>query len=218
MNNKISDIAFLFDLDGVILDSERRYSKIWYDIEQDYPTGITDFPRVIKGTTLHDILDRYFPAPEVRDEVVRRCIEAEKQMKFDYMPGAAELLDTLNAKGIPCALVTSSDKAKMDSLNRQIPELLPKFNAIVDGDMVLHGKPDPEPYLTGARVLSVSPRHCAVIEDALTGIAAGNAAGAYVIGMSDTLGRKAITRLADEVYDLLSEIPVDHIIRILRDR
>ena len=54
MNNKISDIAFLFDLDGVILDSERRYSKIWYDIEQDYPTGITDFPRVIKGTTLHD--------------------------------------------------------------------------------------------------------------------------------------------------------------------
>ena len=42
MNNKISDIAFLFDLDGVILDSERRYSKIWYDIEQDYPTGITD--------------------------------------------------------------------------------------------------------------------------------------------------------------------------------
>lgn len=218
MNIEMQDIGFLFDLDGVLLDSERSYTRIWADIERDYPTGVKDFPRVIKGSTLTDILNRYFPDPEVSEAVARRCIEAEKDLEFHYMPGAEALLAELKRRGIPRALVTSSDEAKMETLRKKLPDIFGWFNALVYGDMVTHGKPAPEPYLKGAELIGVDPKRCVVVEDALTGIASGHGAGCYVIGVSDTLGREAITGKADIVVDTLDEISVDAVCEILEKR
>lgn len=215
MNNPLT-IGFLFDLDGVLIDSERRYTRIWEEIERDYPTGIPDFPRVIKGTTLHNILDRYYPDPAVRNAVESRCLEAEKEMEYAYMPGAEKLLKELRDKQIPMCLVTSSDATKMESLRRKFPQIFFWFNAIVDGDMVTHGKPDPEPYLLGAHMIDLPAQQCIVVEDAITGMKAGHAAGAYIVGMTDTLGREAVTPYADIVLDSLEQLNVAELIESRR--
>lgn len=207
-------IGFLFDLDGVLLDSERTYTEIWADINRVHPTGVENFPRVIKGKTLADILSIYFPDEAVAEDVMKRCIEAEKHIEFHYMPGAVELLERLKALDIPRALVTSSDEVKMASLVKKMPDILDRFNAVVYGEMVKHGKPDPEPYLLGARLLGLSPQNCVVFEDALTGIASGKSAGCFVVGMSDTLGREAIEGKADIVFDSLEEINVAEIVKL----
>lgn len=214
----MKSIGFLFDLDGVLIDSERRYTRLWQGIEKDYPTGIPDFPLVIKGNALHNILERYYPDAQVRKAVRDRCISEERHMRYEYMPGAVELLTRIKDLGIPMALVTSSDRVKMTSLQERLPGVLEWFDAVVDGDMVTNGKPDPEPYLLGASLIGVQPHRCAVLEDALTGIEAARKAGAYVIGMTDTLGRDKIEPEADLTCDDLAELPLNHIISLLKRR
>lgn len=212
------DIGFLFDLDGVLIDSERRYTAIWQQIEDEFPTHIPDYPRVIKGMTLHNILSQFYPDAEVRSGVERRCLEAEKHMDYSYMPGAEVLLKRLREAEIPAAMVTSSDNLKMESLRRKLPEIFGWFTAVVDGDMVTHGKPHPEPYLTGAMLLGVAPENCIVVEDALTGIEAGRRAGAFVVGMTDTLGRGVIEPKADVACDSLEDLDIEDIIQKSKQR
>ena len=82
---KNNDIACLFDLDGVLVDSERIYTKIWEAIERQWPTGIENFAYKIKGTTLEDILERYFPE-DVRNEVTNELIRLEGMMIYEALP------------------------------------------------------------------------------------------------------------------------------------
>ena len=78
------EIGFLFDLDGVLIDSEREYTRIWTDIDKAYPTGIENFALKIKGTTLDNILSTYYPEEEVKKNVKRMLDEEESAMKYDY--------------------------------------------------------------------------------------------------------------------------------------
>lgn len=208
-----SSLGVLFDLDGVIIDSERSYTQIWTRIDSMFRTGVPDFPRVIKGMTLVDILNEYFPS-EVHQRVVAYCVEEERKLVFNYMPGARELLCTLKGLGIPVALVTSSDAAKMEALHSKMPDLRQWFTAIVYGEMVSRGKPAPDPYLMGAKLIGVEPCRCAVVEDSLSGLRSGHDAGAYTVGMTDTLGRDAITGHADLVLDSLEDL--DNLIECIR--
>ena len=211
------NIAFLFDLDGVIIDSERSYSRFWKEISEIYPTGIPDFERVIKGTTLTDILQRYFP-DSVRADVERRCWELESVIKYGYEEGARELLIELKRRGIPAVMVTSSDRVKMDHLWLQLPDLKDYFAEIIDGDMVTRSKPDPEGYLKAASLVNTDPRKCVVFEDSLTGVQAGKQSGAYVVGMTQTLGVDKISPFADEVLDSLTELDLERLIYLLKKR
>lgn len=213
----MSHTGILFDLDGVLIDSERKYTRIWAEVDRMYPTGVEDFPRVIKGMTLSDILSKYFPE-ELHRRVTDYCIDQERKLTFGYMPGAGELLAELRRRGVPAALVTSSDMAKMERLRAVMPDLLQWFSAVVYGEMVSHGKPAPDPYLLGAEMLGVSPARCAVVEDSLSGLASGRAAGAYLVGMTDTLGRKAIEGNADVVLDSLEDLDLDSLLKELRGR
>lgn len=214
MEKKRQDIGFLFDLDGVLIDSERQYTRIWGDIDRMYPTGIEDFPRVIKGMTLMNILDTYFEK-NLHQTIIDYCVAEELKLQFSYMPGVTDLLDTLHEKHIPVAMVTSSDEAKMEKLSRKMPDIMGRFDAIVTGEMVEHGKPAPDPYLLGAKLIGVLPRYCVVVEDALTGLTSAHAAGAYTIGMTDTLGKSAIEPNADITLDTLEALDLDQIIQYL---
>lgn len=215
--NRSDNIAFLFDLDGVIIDSERSYSNFWRGITEIYPTGIENFERVIKGTTLTDILERYF-TEDVRADVEHRCWELEKVIKYGYEEGALELLKELKRREIPTALVTSSDRVKMDHLWLQLPELKELLSVIIDGDMVEKSKPDPEGYLKAAGMVNSLPSRCVVFEDSLTGVKAGRAAGAYVVGMTQTLGAEKIAPFADEVLDTLTQLQLEQLITTLQCR
>ena len=192
--------ALLFDLDGVLIDSERQYTRIWADVDRIvYHTGVKDFPLAIKGMTLANILE-------------------ERKLRFGYMPGARELLAELKRREIPAVLVTSSDLAKMNRLQEVLPDIFQWFSHIVYGEMVEHGKPAPDPYLLGAGLAGVPASDCAVIEDSLSGLESGRAAGAYLIGMTDTLGRKAIEGHADIVLDSLEDLDLDLLLNTLENR
>lgn len=211
-------VGFLFDLDGVLIDSERSYSRFWKEVDRVYPTGYDNFDRIIKGTTLYDILDRYFSDPEVREKVTQLCLELERNIRYGYEKGAHELLRGLKERGIPVALVTSSDKVKMHNLWLQLPDLRDLLTAVIDAECVTKSKPDPEGYLKGAAALGVAPEHCVVFEDSLTGVKAGRASGSYVIGMSQTLGADVVRPYSDEVHASLEEIDPDVLIALLRRR
>lgn len=214
----LQQIGFLFDLDGVIIDSERVYSDFWRGINEEYPTGIEKFELKIKGTTIYDILQRYFPDPSVSVRIMDRLIEFERNFVYEACDGAVGLLDNLCARGIPCALVTSSDEAKMNNLWRQMPELQSRFDIVVDGGMVTRSKPDPEGYIMAASKLGLNPQDCVVVEDARLGMQAGRSAGAFVVGITSTLGRDAVDGLADIYMDNVGQLDVDRIIALVAER
>ena len=216
MNNK-NDIACLFDLDGVLVDSERIYTKIWEAIERQWPTGIENFAYKIKGTTLEDILERYFPE-DVREDVTKELIRLEGMMIYEALPGAISFLDALKEKGIPIALVTSSNGLKMAHLWNDMPGFKEKFDVIITGDEVKCSKPDPEGYLAAAAALGVDPHRCAVFEDSLQGVKAGKAAGAFVIGVAGTLKASDIEPFSDIVVNAVADIYPDKLEETLRLR
>ncbi len=214
---KRKDIGCLFDLDGVLVDSERIYTKIWEAIERQWPTGIEDFPYKIKGTTLEDILERHFPE-EAREDVKKELIRLEGMVIYEPMPGAIEFLDSLKSKGIPIALVTSSNDLKMEHLWMDIPGLKEKFDVIITGDEVKNSKPNPEGYLAAAAALGVKPERCAVFEDSLQGVKAGKAAGAFVIGIAGTLKASDIQPYSEIVVNKVADINVDKLEEVLSER
>ena len=204
-DKKSNDIGCLFDLDGVLVDSERIYTKIWEAIETQWPTGIEDFAYKIKGTTLEDILERYF-SEDVREDVTKELIRLESMMIYGPLPGAIEFLDTLTSLGIPIALVTSSNGLKMDHLWHDMPGFKEKFDVIITGDEVSKSKPNPEGYLSAAAALGVDPKRCAVFEDSLQGVKAGKAAGALVIGVAGTLKASDLAPFSDIVVNAVADI------------
>ena len=212
-----NDIACLFDLDGVLVDSERIYTKIWEAIEKQWPTGIENFAYKIKGTTLEDILERHFPE-DAREDITKELLRLEGMMIYGPMPGAIELIDALKAKGIPVALVTSSNGLKMDHLWHDMPGFKEKFDVIITGDEVSNSKPDPEGYLAAAKALGVDPKRCAVFEDSLQGVKAGNAAGAFVIGVAGTLKASDIQPFSDIVVNAVADIYPDRLEETLKAR
>lgn len=212
------NIGFLFDLDGVLIDSEREYSKIWAQVNKEYPTGVKSLEVVIKGCTLDKILDDHYPEPETRGKVVKRLYELEKQMKYSYLPGAERLLRDIMKSPYKMALVTSSNDVKMAHLDEELPELRGMFDFIVTADLITKSKPDPEGYLLGAKGIGCDANRCVVFEDSLQGVKAGRNSGAYVVGVAGTLPAEVLAPYADIVTDNLETITLDELIGILRER
>lgn len=216
LSEKNNRIGVLFDLDGVIIDSESEYTRIWNKIEEEYPTGIKDFSIKIKGTNLNNILDTYFPDSEIRKKVESRLYELEGLMKYVYLDGAREVLIRLKNSNVPMALYTSSDHYKMQHLYKDIPELKSFFKYIVLGDMVTKSKPDPEGYLKAAEGLGLSDGKWIVVEDSLQGCRAGKASGGKVIGVAGTLPKHILSPECDIVIDSMTKFPFEYLEKLIR--
>lgn len=208
----MAEIGVLFDLDGVLIDSETTYTRFWSEIGKIYPTGVENFAIAIKGTTLPSIL-KYFPDADVREDIVKRLGNFQNHMEFPLFPGAKELLEGLKYAEIPTAIVTSSDASKMQLLFSQHPWFPELLTAIIDASKVTKSKPDPQGYLLGADAIGVAPTRCYVVEDSLQGLAAGRAAGARVIGVATTYSRDRITPLADMVIDSVADITAEMLVQ-----
>lgn len=216
-SDKYMNIGFLFDLDGVLVDSEREYTRIWTEIERRYPTGKQDFALLIKGQTLTKILTDNFPE-EVRDEINDLLHLLEGEMVYRYCPGAQEFLSALHCRGEKVVVVTSSDEVKMAHLYRDISDFLNYIDLVVDASKVKRSKPDPEGYLLGAESIGVNIRHCVVFEDSVQGVKAGRASGAYVVGIAGTKKRDELLPFCDVVVDSLSEVDIDSLSQLLISR
>lgn len=217
MTHRHLPAAALFDLDGVLVDTEPVYTEIWRDIECAYPTGIENFALKIKGNTLERILDRYYPEEKVRRNVCRMLDERERDMAYPIFEGVMEFLEDLAACDVPSVIVTSSNDAKMNRLAAREPRFRSFFAAIVTDSCVTHSKPHPEPYLVGASRLGVDAAECIVFEDSFAGMEAGRAAGAAVVGLATTNPRESIVGKADAVIDGFGGLTVSSLIEMLSE-
>ena len=215
---KHRNTGFLFDLDGVLIDSEKEYSRIWSQINNEFPTGIESLEEKIKGTTLDKILSDYFPDHEIQQSVKERLYEMESRMKYETKEGVAELLEGIKNRNKKMALVTSSNDDKMRHLEEEIPGFIDLFDHVVTSDQISRSKPDPEGYILGARKIGCEPKNCVVFEDSVQGIKAGMASGAYVIGIAGTLPGEKLQPYSHRVIETLIDFDIDAIIEILENR
>lgn len=192
-------VGVLFDLDGVLIDSEGLYTKFWEDIEEIYPTGVPNFALVIKGNALFKILDTYFPK-ELHLDIINRVHEFEHNIKYPIYEGVIDFLKSLKEHGIPTAIVTSSDDVKMNALYSEYPLFPQYFDAVITGSDVTESKPHPQGYLMAAKRIGCDPNDCYVFEDSLQGLDAGMAAGATVIGLTTN---NPIDKLKDKAHALI---------------
>ena len=198
----ISDFsAVLFDLDGVIVDTEGQYSLFWKQIGEEYMPGMPDFALAIKGRTLTQIYDTYFPDAADRAAITERLNAFERQMDFPYIAGAREFLEALQAQGVPTAIVTSSNCDKMACLYARHPEIKNLVTTVLTAEDARRSKPAPDCYLAAAERLGADISNCIVFEDSPNGLAAGRASGAFVIGVCTSLEATEIEPLCDAYID-----------------
>lgn len=193
-------IGVLFDLDGVLIDSENLYTEFWREIDCVYPTGVEYFANVIKGNTLTKILTTYFPNQEIQEIIKLKLHKFEDEIRYPIFDGVIDFLEELKTNNIPTAIVTSSDDEKMNSLFKQHPKFKDYFNVIITGSIVVHSKPHPEGYLKAANAINRSSKDCFVFEDSIQGLCAGLASGATVIGLTTS---NPIDRLKEKAHKLI---------------
>ncbi len=188
-----AETAVLFDMDGVIFDSERACLSVWKELgsERDLKDIDRVFVRCV-GTNkprTAEILREAYPDLDFAsfDAAVRARFRARYgQGRLPVKPGAEEILRALHEAKVPLALASSTERAVVE---RELGEagLLRYFDALTCGDQVRRSKPDPEIFLLAARALGREPQNCYVIEDSFNGVRAAVAAGMHPIMVPDLL-------------------------------
>ena len=191
--------AALFDLDGVVFDTEPQYTEFWGSQCRLYHPERPGLEHEIKGSTLTQIFDRWFAGELVqeREAVTRRLDEFEAQMRFEYISGFEALIANLRAHGVKTAVVTSSNQPKMESVYRAQPTFRQLFDAILTSEDFTYSKPHPDCYLKAAARFGVAPQECIVFEDSFNGLKSGQAAGMKVVGLATTNPKESIATLSD---------------------
>ena len=186
--------AFLFDLDGVIFDSERAVFNEWKLLSEKYGFANLEEPYVkcigVNAAACRRIFLDYYGEDFPYDEY---CAERSRNyhLKYDHgrLPlksGVKELLQALKEKGFRVA-IASSTRAAIVREEIQDAGLLPFFDAIVGGDMVEKSKPEPDIFLKAAEMVGTAPESCCVIEDSYNGIRAAARAGMFSVMVPDML-------------------------------
>ena len=193
--------ATLFDLDGVVVDTESQYSVFWGSQCRLYHPEIPGLENKIKGQTLTQIYDGWFSGEIASEQplITRRLNEFEAQMDFNYIAGFEDFITTLRNKGFKTAVVTSSNKIKMNAVYRKHPEFHSLFDAILTSEDFSASKPDPDCYLKAAERFHLSPEECIVFEDSFNGLKSGRAAGMLVVGLATTNSAEQIAPFSDVV-------------------
>ena len=192
--------ACLFDLDGVVFDTEPLYTLFWRNLDKKLRPNIDNFEHLIKGQTLVQIYDKYFAGEEEKQkEITTILYDYERNMPFNYIAGFEDFVKEIKSKGIKTAVVTSSNLEKMQNVYNKHPEFKGYFDEILTSEDFAESKPSPDCYLKAAARFGVSPNECVVFEDSFNGLRSGIASGARVIGL-------ATTNSVDEIEPYTKEI------------
>ena len=181
----------VFDMDGLMIDSERIVFENWVEImaRRGYKFGRDIFCRVIgmrRAETEHTLQGIYgddFPFLDIAEESHYMFIDKTK----DGMPvkeGLFEIIEFLKQRGVPLAVATSTRRPSAERALR-LAGVIDKFDAIICGEDVTRGKPDPEIFLTAAERIGVKPSECAVFEDSINGVRAAHSAGMLTVMVPD---------------------------------
>ena len=180
--------AVLWDLDGTLIDTEPYWIACEYELVAQFggrwsdedAHSIVGFDLLDSARVIRDRGGVDLPLTEIVERLVA-AVSAKIRERMPWRPGAKQLLEALNQAGVPCALVTMSWKAVADEVLRRLPP--DSFQAVITGDIVLNGKPHPEPYRRAASELAVDPLSCVAIEDSPPGVASAEAAGCVVVAV-----------------------------------
>ena len=179
--------AALFDLDGVVFDTEPQYTRFWAEQGRRFRPDVDYLALRIKGQTLDHILATWFAHIEgCREELLRALDDFERNMNYPCIPGFEAFLQELHERGVKTAVVTSSNQPKMQHVYREHPDFAARFDAVLTSERFSRSKPAPDPYLLGAEVLQMPVQQCVVFEDSLNGLRSGQSAGMCVVGLSTT--------------------------------
>ncbi len=205
--------AAIFDLDGVIVDTAKYHYLAWKRLanELGFDFTQTDNER-LKGVSRTRSLEILLEIGGLTlDDAVKSQLAKKKNDWYvDYiyhmdeseiLPGAAEYLRAIRAKGVKTALGSASKNAPLILERLGISSL---FDVIVDGNKVSQAKPDPEVFLCAAEGLNMLPAHCVVFEDAEAGIEAAHRAGMSAVG----IGKANVLQDADIIISGLSELMI----------
>ena len=211
--------ALVFDMDGLLLDTERIARDAFEEACRDagWPSpDLAIYARCI-GSTGQDegaiLCAGYgpgFPWEAVRDGWRRRYHDHVEHRAAPVKPGAVELLSYCLDSGIPCALATST-RSELAETKLALAGLDACFAVRVTGDMVRRGKPDPEPYLSAAERLGTRPERCWAFEDSANGVRSACAAGFEVFQVPDLVEpspelRRLGHTVLDSLYDAIDEL------------
>ncbi len=174
--------AVIFDLDGVIVDSHPAHLQAWKTFFRSIGKRVAeqDLLFILEGQKREDIL-RHFLG-DLSEEQVKQYGAKKEALFRDSVPelktvrGLPEFLDRLYAAGLPLALASSASRTRAAYMLEQL-DLKQRFQAVVTGDDVKRGKPDPSIFRLAAESLDVAPSHILVCEDAVSGVEAAKAAG-----------------------------------------
>ncbi len=191
--------AALFDLDGVVVDTESQYTVFWGSMARKYRPDVPGLEYKIKGQTLTQIFDGWFPAKSVQAAIVDELNDFERNMQFPYINGIEAFLCELRHEGVKTAVVTSSNREKMQSVYLAHPQFTQLFDAILTSEDFVHSKPHPDCYLRAAAHFGVSPADCVGFEDSFNGLKSVRSAGMLTIALSTTNTVEDITPLSDYV-------------------
>lgn len=206
--------AVIFDMDGTIFDTERIFYEVWALCEEEFGfQGREELFSLFAGARVDSVLEmlvQYFGDRELAQRVERYRSWAIKKLKEEYgirlKPGAAEVLAYLWENRIPTALATSSLPDKMERQFRAVG-LEMGFDAVVTGDMVEKGKPDPEIFLKAAQLLAVPIEQCIAVEDSPKGLQAAAGSGAYTVLIPDVVQPdETLQSMASEVLPSLKSL------------
>jgi beta-phosphoglucomutase len=198
--------AFLFDMDGVIVDSNPVHKIALKQFCKKYGQDLSEeqLKEKIYGRTNKDWIPVVF-GNIGKDQIKAYAEEKEALFRDLYaatirpVDGLLAFLDLLNRTGIPRAIATSAPRANVDfTLEKTATQEY--FETILDESFVENGKPDPEIYLKTAKAIGLDARQCIVLEDSLSGVKSGKAAGCKVVAITTTHTREEL-READIVIE-----------------
>lgn len=182
----------LFDMDGVVLDTEKLYTRFWVEAAQSlgYPMtremalGMRSLNRKAGEEKLKAYLGASVDYHAVRETRIARMNLFIEENGVEIKAGIFELLEFLKQNGIKTSIATSSplDRAKK---HLSYTGLWDKFDAVVSGHMVAHGKPEPDIYIYAASTLGLQPKECLALEDSPSGILSAYRAGCVPIMVPD---------------------------------
>jgi len=209
--------AFIFDMDGVIVDSEPLHSRVKMETFAHFgiPFDESELAQYM-GRTSNDIFSEALARAGRTDVPVQAIVNYKHAHYLELavggaltaIPGSLELIARLREADVPLALATSSWRRVVDAILQQF-DLTDAFQSVISGSELPKSKPDPAIYRLSAEALNLDPRACVVLEDTTAGVAAAKGAGMQCIGFrSPHSGVQDFSR-ADTIVDDLDTIDVE---------
>lgn len=200
----------IFDMDGVLIDTEKLYLRFWkeaaaefgYDMRDEHVFAVRSMARKYSIPKLKSMLGEDFPTEEVRSRRTELMNDFISKSGIETKKGLFRLLNHLRDSGIKIAVATATQRERTLSYLSRIGAL-EFFDAVICGDMVTTGKPAPDIYLTAAAELGLSPEECAAFEDSPNGLMAAHSAGCYTVMVPD------LTQPDDEVSPYIDNVIED---------